>query len=287
MVHIYPGAKWMPIDKNYTPRRRSRTDLLVNHVAGGEARSLHPWFMNPRARASSHLYILRKGRPEQYVDLDMVAWGNGAANSRSIIVETQGGAAGEWNDHQVRELIKFWVYIHRHYGVPLRAVTTSKSYERGIAHHRLGVPATYAQKRRGVSQTGGELWSSAVGKVCPGPDRIRQIPGMVAQAQKQAARKAPGKAPAPKPAKPTITTPAIEEILKMAKATHIQFSHKGKVYIANLLAGTYYHVPGPTALKQHRATLQRTGMKFEYWGRIAGQKNDEADPRAFGVEIKA
>lgn len=166
MVHKYPGAVWRPITRNYTPRKRKRTDLVVNHVAGGEARSLYAWFMNRAARASSHVYFPREGRPEQYVDLDTIAWGNGSANSRSIIIETQGGAAGEWNAHQVRELIKFWVYVHRHYGVPLRAVTTSKRVERGIAHHRLGVPATYAQKRRGVSQTGGELWSSAVGKVC-------------------------------------------------------------------------------------------------------------------------
>ena len=54
--------------------------------------------------------------------------------------------------------------------------------ERGVGYHLLGVPATAAQKAAGVSQTGGELWSGAVGKVCPGPDRVKQMGKVVALA---------------------------------------------------------------------------------------------------------
>ena len=59
------------------------------------------------------------------------------------------------------------------------SVCSSAASERGVGWHALGVPASRSQKSAGVSQTGGELWSGAPGKVCPGAERVPQIPGIV------------------------------------------------------------------------------------------------------------
>ena len=69
-----------------------------------------------------------------------------------------------------------------HYRYPLRLMSSSKASERGVGWHALGVPATRTQNAAGISQTGGERWSGAVGKICPGPARVRQIPSIVSRA---------------------------------------------------------------------------------------------------------
>ena len=172
---------WRPLSRNFTARARRRTDGIVLHVAVSEAASLHGWFSNPKAYASSHLYVRRDGTVEQYIDLDQISWAQKDGDARCLSVETQGGALGEWTDAQVKSLARIVRETSAHYGFPLRVMGSSRG-ERGVGYHLLGVPATAAQKAAGVSQTGGELWSGAVGKVCPGPDRVKQMGKVVALA---------------------------------------------------------------------------------------------------------
>lgn len=181
MVYRLDWALWRPLSRNFTARARRRTDGVVLHVAVSEAASLHGWFSNPKAYASSHLYVRRDGTVEQYIDLDQIAWAQKDGDLRCLSVETQGGAAGEWTDAQLRSLARIVRETSAHYGFPLRVMGSSRG-ERGVGYHLLGVPATKAQKAAGVSQTGGELWSGAVGKVCPGPDRVKQVGRIVALA---------------------------------------------------------------------------------------------------------
>lgn len=174
-----PGALWVPIRRNYTAQKRKKTDCVILHVAVSEAKSLAGWFNNQSAGASSHFYVRRDGTIEQYLDLDYISWANGAGNSRSITVETQGGATGKWTPEQVAANVKIVRFANSHYGVPMVEMKDSKKTSRGVGYHLLGVPATRTQKLLGRSQTGGELWSSAVGKVCPGPERVKQVPEIV------------------------------------------------------------------------------------------------------------
>lgn len=198
-----PGALWVPISRNFTARKRPKTDCVILHVAVSEAASLAGWFNNPSAGASSHFYVRRDGTIEQYIDLDYISWANGAGNPRSITVETQGGASGEWSPAQHAANVKIIVFASQRYGVPLVQMTNSKKTSRGVGYHLLGVPANRMQKLMGRSQTGGELWSSSVGKVCPGPDRIRQIPSIVSEA----IRKATGEIKPTTPSKPVPRPP--------------------------------------------------------------------------------
>lgn len=181
MVFRFDWALWRPLKVNFTARPRRRTDGIILHVAVSEAASLHGWFSDPKAYASSHLYVRRDGKVEQYIDLDHISWASKDGDARCISVETQGGALGEWTDAQLKSLARIVRETSKHYGYPLRVMGSSRG-ERGVGYHLLGVPATKAQKEAGVSQTGGELWSGAVGKVCPGPDRVKQMGKVVALA---------------------------------------------------------------------------------------------------------
>src|SRR5690606_19351230 len=141
----------------------------ILHVAVSESSSLRGWFNDPRSGASSHLYVRRDGTLEQYVDMRYTAWTSGSGSATTIGVETQGMGSGKWTPQQVEALAQIVAWAHREFGVPLRVMTSSKASERGVGYHALGVPATSAQKARGISKTGGQLWSKAVGRPAPDP----------------------------------------------------------------------------------------------------------------------
>lgn len=175
-----------PLKINFTKGMWSKYpkwEGIILHVAASEAASLHGWFSNPSAKASSHFYVRRDGTVEQYVSLKDRSWAQQHGNDRLISIETQGMGSGEWTAAQVASLARLCNELAAKYGFPLRQMTSSKVTEKGIGYHALGVAITAEQLKKGVSQTGGELWSSARGKVCPGPDRIKQVPSIIKQAK--------------------------------------------------------------------------------------------------------
>ena len=295
-----PGAVHKPLHINFTNRQRAVTDAVVLHVAAGEAASLHGWFSNPQARASSHFYVRRDGTVEQYVAIDRISWAGVQSDNRAISIETQGLGHGEWTAAQVASIIKIIRFCQSKFpSIPSRLMQSSKRSEKGIGWHALGVPASYAQKNQGVSQTGGELWSGAPGKICPGPDRIKQIPGIV-KALQSAAGSSSASAPVAPPTKPTPTpTPAlptlegIEKVVQDMKATHIIFEfQEGRgtaLAIANVLAGTWTRFGSTDDYKARLTVLKRSGAKVEEWKTFKTGKNPNniASPAAFGVEVKA
>lgn len=194
-----PGTTWKPIAHNYTQRKTAKRRVIL-HVAESESTSIHGWFNNPTARASSHFYVARDGSIEQYVDTDYIAWTSSEGNTDSIGVETQGRAAGPWTPEQCAALARIIAWAHRTHGVPLRLMASSKSTEAGVGWHRLGVdghfPALPSMLAGRGQRGGGEKWSSARGKSCPGDDRIPQIPGIL-DAAKALTAPAPKSAPAP------------------------------------------------------------------------------------------
>lgn len=113
---------------------------------------------------------------------------NGVANSRAISIETadmgtgfpkwdtrSGNAVPAWTDDQCEAIARIIAWSCDTHDIPCVTIPDSRPERRGVGYHRLGVP--------GYVVPGGELWSSAQGKVCPGPKRIAQIPGIVARAQ--------------------------------------------------------------------------------------------------------
>lgn len=187
MSAIYPGAKWRPIGVNFTDRKRSRTDFIAIHSSASTASSLYGWFTNPKAGASSHLHLPYDGLSglEQYVDLDKVSWATGEGNARSVSIEVAGVTSSKPNepftDAQVDGLVEIVAFLARRYSIPLAPMKSSGAGQRGVGWHRLGVdgnfpapPSPLAGRRQ---RGGGERWSSAFGKTCPGDARIEQIVG--------------------------------------------------------------------------------------------------------------
>lgn len=201
-----PGAVWRPIPANVGPRRTIKVNACIFHVDAGNATTLFGWFSNPSANASSHFYVTKAGKIEQYMDTDYVAWTSRDGSRRSIGVETQGRDGEPWTAAQVEGCAKIAAWVHRTYGVPLRLMENSRSTTAGLGWHRLGIDGQFpalpsilaGRQQRG----GGELWSGSRGKSCPGSDRIRQMPEVLKRAKALAGQ---GSTPPPEPTTTTTT----------------------------------------------------------------------------------
>lgn len=255
------GVLRKPLVRNYTNARRKVTDAIVLHVAAGEAASLQGWFNNPRAGASSHFYVRRDGTVEQYLPIDRISWSGVRSDQRAISIETQGMGHGEWTAAQINAIVKIVRYCRDKYPtIPARQMTSSKRTEKGIGYHRLGVPGSYAQKALGKSQTGGELWSGAVGKICPGPDRIKQVPTIVAMVKGATT-------PAKPTPKPTPSTPGKGYGVDVATVQR-QLKTAG-YYSGGLVDGDYGKMTRDAVTAYQRAQRYMPGLLVDgEWGKL-------------------
>jgi hypothetical protein len=119
---------------------------------------------------------------EQYVDTQYRAPAQLEGNSSMISIETQGGVDNidtePWTAAQVERLASIARWTHQVHGIPLVRMANSLPETRGIGYHRLGIDPWRVD--------GGELWSRAYGKVCPGNGKIAQIPHIIERANQSA-----------------------------------------------------------------------------------------------------
>lgn len=192
----YPDA----IKRDIARGRYAHTPVrFVLHTAVVNASEL-----KPGATGSFwHFYVGPTGTVYQYVDTAMRAGAETYPGSvGSISVETWDGYREDanrrpipldaygvtgwrstsdvpaWTNAQVASLAKLWAWLRKtHPTIPNRLATTSKDdgTSHGLAYHRLGVKLRATDK---LSQTGGVVWSSTAGKVCPGTRRMAQVPGV-------------------------------------------------------------------------------------------------------------
>lgn len=196
----YPGAIKRDIGRGRYAHTPVRFVLHTAVVNAGE--------LKPGATGSFwHFYVGPTGTIYQYVDTAMRAGAETYPGSEgSISVETwdgyredanrrpipldaygvsgwrHGSDVPAWTTAQATAIAKLFAWVRSvHPGVPARLATSSRadSSSYGLAWHRLGVKARASDT---VSQTGGVVWSSAAGKVCPGDRRIAQLPGILAAA---------------------------------------------------------------------------------------------------------
>lgn len=189
----YPGAIRKEIKKFRTPiQTQSRAFIL--HVAVSEADSLYGFFSG--AAVASHFYVRKNGIVEQYVDTKYQAPANLYGNATCISTETQGGVRNAnsepWTDAQVKALAQLSKWLHETHDIPLQVMPNSKRASRGVGYHRLGVDP--------YRVSGGELWSTAYGKICPGQGKINQVDDIVAKAKGVSVAPRPPSQPS-KPAK--------------------------------------------------------------------------------------
>lgn len=189
---IYPGATFKPTTwGGKVPRNRQGRGIL--HVAVS-LRTSYP----PNSGNTWHFYIAQtapdgstdgSGGPaycEQYVDTDFRAYASADANDDALSAETAGGLGTSkelnkepWTRAQELRIADIMRWDSRQPGgAPLELLPDSKPGRRGWGPHRLGIKHS-AGPRPGWWQPGGEVWSSALGKECPGDAKVAQIPGII------------------------------------------------------------------------------------------------------------
>ena len=97
-----PGARppvvWLKGEGNFTKSHRpvASLDKIVVHVTEGAFWGSVQWLKSPRAHASSHYVVSRRGKIVQLVHLSDIAWhaGNWSVNTQSVGIEHEGFTYG-------------------------------------------------------------------------------------------------------------------------------------------------------------------------------------------------
>jgi len=185
--HVMPFADYRPIAWAEARDDDTNPTCVVLHLTASEAISQYSYFSNPANKACSNAHVARGGYIEQYIRGDRLSAADAYGSHRSFSIETQGADAnGRWTDQQCESIARILAWAHQTYGIPLRLMTSSAASERGVGWHRLGIDGNFPSMPNilagRMQRGGGEKWSSAFGKVCPGDRRIEQIPGILERA---------------------------------------------------------------------------------------------------------
>lgn len=193
---------WYPkaVRKQLTYPNRARNKVRMTdptrinlHTAVSNGGSIYNFFNSSGAKGVfSHFYVTRDGGVEQYQDTDYRASCDLDGNADTISIETWDGYRSgypgywktdsdvpPWNDAQVRAIVDLvrWIY-EEHPTIPRKLATDNRRgiTSHGLSWHRLGVVGAPGY----VPVTSGGLrYSTSVGKICPGPRRIGQVPGIL------------------------------------------------------------------------------------------------------------
>lgn len=217
MAAKYPHARWRPLGPQTQPRMTAY-DIVCLHTMVGSLTGTDAYFRQSGYGGNeSHFGVGHDGETFQWQDLDYSADANYRGSRHIISIETADTGAGfpkwnlndgaqvpTWTPAQVDRLADLVAWLCRTYNIPPTLITDSKPGRRGIGYHRLGVP--------GYVVAGGELWSTARGKVCPGTRRIAQIPTVVDRARKIMG--APNPTPNPKLGEDELSQEQVNQIRK-------------------------------------------------------------------------
>ena len=175
-MSVIGGADYRPINYAGVPRMQ-RYDIACLHTIVG----------NDPAPAA-HLSIRGDGWLTQSRDTAYQSAANYEGNPRVIAIETDdhgpefgtwdvndGHAVPAWTKAQMSTIAVALVWIYHTHGIPLVLAPNSQPGSRGIAYHRQGCDGNFTGYAYGGRVPGGELWSKARGKVCPGDRRIKQL----------------------------------------------------------------------------------------------------------------
>lgn len=180
----YPGAEWRPLGEQTEPRM-TRPDIVCLHTMVGYLSSTDTMFKRKGYTGTeSHFGVGGKwGRSDiahkldgvvyQWQDTSRQADANGMGNDRLISIETADNAPDfprdlePWTPRQLDALVKLVAWCCRTHDIPPVLIPDSRPGRRGIGYHKQGCDPWRVE--------GGELWSSAYAKECPGPARIEQV----------------------------------------------------------------------------------------------------------------
>lgn len=177
-----PFAIHKPIPETYT-QNAIEPRISILHSAGGSA-ELEGWWNNPQSKGlESHSFVddetyidpadgLEYAKLYQYVNIFVQADANREANDIAVSTETAStvNAAEPWSPPQVRTIVRWLVWCSTE-APAIKAQLCPSPRGSGIGWHVMfGAPGP---------------WTPARGKVCPGPARIKQVPGIIAEVQQK------------------------------------------------------------------------------------------------------
>lgn len=254
MPTIVPGAAWSPVDVGSRPARRKGRGAIA-HVAVSESTKLTPGPVATRP-ADWTFYLPKQPidgqhRFWQMIDFDLECWSSMDGNATCPAWESQGGVHdpnGEpWTDNQLEAGAIIYAFGMETEGWPAQLMPDSRTSSRGLGWHRLGIDPWRV--------SGGEVWSSSRGKICPGDAKIAQMPAMLARAV-ELVHGSPSPAPQPAPAPVRSAPPRLAwpfggqyvGDIKGPAASHGGYYASERPFVQNCQQWLIYHgcVPGIT-----------------------------------------
>lgn len=247
---------------------KSRTALspqIINvHTMVWSLQACEDYFAG-KGRPYSHFGTGPDGEIRQWQDLRYRAASCYYGNPYNISIENADKGAGypswtgtdvpRFTDAQAESLVVLISWLCHRFGLPKSAIATSRPHERGIGWHRLGVNP--------YRHPDGRLWSSAVGKACPGDRRIHQLVHEIIPAVS---------APAPQPPEQKDEEEMVEDIERL-HVIYLKANPDPRQWSIDMLKSFNYHLwryasgsglaaaaaPGsPQALEQIRQDFQKT-----------------------------
>lgn len=196
MVLRYSGASWDPLGTQTEPRIKAHDILCFHTMVGSLAGTSSMFHANGYGGTESHFGVgeSKAQGVKQWQDVNYQADANLNGGHRVTSIETAdyGGVFGKWNTNdaskvpawtadQLDMLVALTVWYCKksthancpstwkchQSGVPCVLIPDTKPGRRGIGFHRQGCKPNVVE--------GGELWSSAYGKVCPAAKREAQL----------------------------------------------------------------------------------------------------------------
>ena len=183
----YPLARYSPLGTQTQPKM-SAHDIICFHTMVGTLDGTGAMFKKSGYTGTeSHFGTGPDGTVIQWQDTIYTADANLDGNWHVISIENadwgapfpswddsgkHGDQVPAFTDHQVETLITLGTWLCKEHNIPPALIPDTKRGRRGLAYHAQGVPGN------GLV-SGGEVWSSAYGKVCPGAKRIAQIKSII------------------------------------------------------------------------------------------------------------
>jgi hypothetical protein len=189
----YPGAAWRPLGTQTEPKMTAHDIICIHTMVGNLTGTDAMFHQNGYSGTESHCGIggIWDGDAGKGLDGDVWQWQDGDytadanldGNPRVFSIETADNAPQlardivRWTDRQAESIVAVMTWGCLRWNIPPLLVPDSKPGRRGLAFHRQGIDPWRVD--------GGEHWSTAYGKECPGPVRIRQFVTEIVPAVRQ------------------------------------------------------------------------------------------------------
>lgn len=159
-----PGVDYLgPPDANWSDGEIRPPAGMVVHIAEGTYQGTISWQRNPSASVSSYFVVSRAGEITQMLDLDLMAWTQGAGNPAWVGVENEGFHTQAFTDEQITANARIFAWLRSVWPSVLAQISNSPNVG-GLGWHGMG----------------GVAWGNHPD--CPGPPNVALLPVILARA---------------------------------------------------------------------------------------------------------